>query len=298
MDGGEEINQLDFYHQVKQQHTILSCVDDDGMIRVTNEVENKADSAKSTPYAINKCFEHSGETSPSLVTSLAFRHRSSKTIDMATGGTDCTISLWDVNKPRNIPLSTLRISQDNNENSNKSGVNQICNPPIVHSLSWSSSGQFLSAGLGDGTCLIASLDGRRLVERCRLRNGHDASVASVLFPAFDFDSANSLSEDRLIISAGTDGSIILWDLGSTVGNKANDPRAKFEGVQSDEDITNAVNNLSLSKKISEPGILFGIPHGKKINYMTNSSGDEVALPYSLFIADTSCNVSVYTLPTL
>ncbi len=307
LDGGEEINNIDFFHQAKQSQTILATADDDGMVRVSNEVKNKkADEAPAKSF--NRIYEHAEEGSPCLVTSLAFRPRSIKSIDVLTGGTDCTISLWDVNRPHTSPSSTLVISQDINESSNKSGVNQVCNPPIVHSLSWSPSGQLFTAGLGDGTCMIGSIDGRRLVERCRLRDGHDSAVASVLFPCFDDDNNNNsvnniTSQDRLMISAGSDGSIILWDLGSKVaGKNAIDPGTILEGCRNsgavDGDVTNAVNNLSLSQKNTEPEILFGIPHGAKINYMTSSTGDEVALSNSLFVADTSNNISVYSLPVI
>ena len=297
---GEEINGIDFYHQAKQKTTMFASADDDGKLRVTNYVKSKKSSEKPPAYLIFREYDHSDEASPSLVTSLAFRPKSIKSIDIATGGTDCTISLWDVNKPHNKPSSTLIVSQDSDESAHKSGVNQICNPPIVHSLSWSPSGKLLSAGLGDGTCMIACMNGRKLEETCRLRNGHDSAVASVKFPAFDNDITNYSSDDRLMISAGTDGSILLWDLGSKVAGKdAINPERKLGGCNRNDvdDVQAAMENVALKcDKNSEPKILFGIPHEKKINYMASSSSNEVALPHSLFVADITNNISVYTLP--
>ena len=230
LDGSEDINSIDFVHIPKQKKTYLAAADGDGHVRITDSIpyrknndriESGQSSEASSSTQTLRTFQHSQDGSLALVTSLSFRPRSLKSIDMATAGTDCTICLWDINRPHNIPSSTLFIQQDNDENAAKAGVNQICNPPIVHSLSWSPSGRLLSAGLGDGTCLIATIDGRKIVESCRLRDGHSLAIASVLFPRFDLPSSyfHVTAEDRLMVSAGSDGSILPWDLGSQIAGK-------------------------------------------------------------------------------
>jgi WD40 repeat protein len=298
LDGGEEINNIDFFYMTKEKKTYLATADDDGMLRVADSIPNKktqekveSESSSQGPY---RTYQHSDAGASALVTSLAFHPRSMKSIDIATAGTDCTICLWDISRPHNRPSSSLFIQQDNDDNAGKAGVSQVCNPPLVHALSWSPSGRLLSAGLGDGTCVIASVEGRKLVESCRLRDGHDSAVASVLFPRFNF-SPHVTADDRLMISAGNDGSILLWDLGSTVaGSYAVDPATMFAGCEDDcKDISNAVKGLSLSQ---DPKILFGIPHNKKPNYMVSSTGEDTTLPNSLFIADTSHDITVYSLP--
>ncbi len=161
----------------------------------------------------------------------------------------------------------------------------------------------------DGSCLIANIDGRKLIECCRLRDGHDAAVASVIFPQFGPSSSlcqsfsHVTADDRLMVSAGNDGSILLWDLGSNVaGDDAVDPtsmfldRGKTDNSSDGGDISSAVKGLSVSKDNDQPKVIFGIPHGRKINWMVSSSGHDLALSNSLFVADVGNNISVYTLP--
>ena len=39
-----------------------------------------------------------------------------------------------------------------------------------------------------------------------------------------------------------------------------------------------------------PSVLFGIPHGQKMNWVTRSEND------SIFVADTSSDITCYTIP--
>ena len=282
------------------------------MVRVFDSIPGEKSKEGTTEYssALNttrpfRIYQHS-EDELTLVTSVVFRPRSIKSMDMATAGTDCTICLWDINRPHHNPSSTLFVKQD--DNTNKSGVNQICNPPIVHSLSWSPSGSLLAAALGDGTCLIADIEKRKLVEKCRLRDGHHSAVASVLFPNFGLASTTSShvsADDRLIISAGSDGNILLWDLGLAVaGSNAVNPSKLFACHANDcsqvsnneciDEASKALGTMSLSQQ--NPQILLGIPHNEKINFMVCSSSHDPVLSNSLFVSDIREDITVYLLP--
>lgn len=295
--GGEEINCLDFCHVTKDEKTFLATADDDGMIRVYDSVPAKKGGNDSIGANIQpfRTYQHAQDEMV-LATSVLFRPHSIKFRDIVTAGTDCTICLWDINRPHNRPSSSILVRQDDNENSA-----QICNPPIVHSLSWSASGRLLSAGLGDGTCLVASVDGRNLVESCRLRGGHNSAVASVLFPNFTLTSSDSnmASDDRLMVSAGSDGNILLWDLGSQVaGHDSVDPSSQFvdcnhRSYSDVHEASNALQEMTLSQETSQK-ILFGIPHQEKINFITSSKNED----YTLFVSDTSNDITIYTLPLL
>lgn len=312
LDGGEEINQIGIFthsHQGKKR-VYFASADDDGRARVTDHVPRRRSLSQSSSTPQCTVLQHD-TNGTGLVTTLAFRPKA-KTLDLATGGTDCTVCLWDVHRPKR-PSSSLVIQREEEE-----GVNQICNPPFVNSLSWSPSGRLLSAGLGDGTAVVMEVDGRKLVEKCRLRGGHDAAVASVLFPQFGgVSSKHVVAEDRLMVTGGNDGSIFLWDLGSKLASLGVDPSTMFVDCQSSNNssgggdgntaqvLDDTLKNLSLSSKATttpdkgrDPSILFGVRHGLKPNFMESSRTSDVAFPSSIFVADTSHDITVYTFPRL
>jgi WD40 repeat protein len=164
---------------------------------------------------------------------------------------------------------------------------------MVHSLSWSPSGRLLAAGLGDGNVPIFSIENRNLVQTGFLSEGHDSSVASIVF----FDK-----HERILFSGGSDGAILCWDLGANVVGDNNDDGTSssvnlfsesFLRAQSssnnnqEEDLVRRTQELL---SLDQPKILFGIPHGPKVNWMTTSSLS------TLFVADTSNDITAYTIP--
>lgn len=160
---------------------------------------------------------------------------------------------------------------------------------MVHSLAWSPSGKLLVAGLGDGNIPIFSIENRNLVQTGYLPDGYASSVACVTFPRF------AKENERMVLSAGSDGSILVWDVGTNVMELADvgDPkelfRSDFIDAESDKteesDLAQRVEELSLGKA----KILFGIPHETKVNWITTSQ-------QSIFVADTSNDITEYTLP--
>ena len=161
---------------------------------------------------------------------------------------------------------------------------------MVHSLSWSLSGRLLAAGLGDGTCMILRLDGKRVIENFRLKH-HDACVACVHFPKFGCKtSKHKAAADRLLISAGNDGALFVWDLGTRAGG---------EGVMDPTTMLHdgLLCNLPPQRDdLKTEKVLFGIPHGEKPNWLVSSSSYCPTLPNSLFVADTTPDITAYILP--
>ena len=274
----------------KQQQTLfLAAADDAGTVRFME--------ASST--TTSQVLRHDPNA---VVTACAFRPHSSRPkkgstiLELASGGTDCTIKLWDAFKPKR-PISSYSISTPETE----SGKPQVCNPPMVYSMSWSKSGNLLAAGLGDGNVNIFSFQNRNLVQTGLLPDGHDASIASVLFP---FET-----NDRVLYSGGSDGNILCWDLGRTVCNcdmddsslhTTADPsdlispsllqqRSMSIDGNDEEDLIRQTEALSLDK----PKILFGLPHGNKINWMTSTSRSK---PNTLFVTDTTNDITAYSIP--
>jgi WD repeat-containing protein 53 len=166
---------------------------------------------------------------------------------------------------------------------------------MVHSLAWSPSGRLLAAGLGDGTCCILQVDRRKLIQVVRLRDGHDASVATVVFPNWNTGTSNHvLADDRLLVSAGTDGAILLWDLSHSVaGDGAVDPQTMFR--ESMAPLERAMDQVSLNEDTS-PRIVFGIPHEEKPNWLVCSGNADPVLPSTFFLADTTNDITAYIIP--
>lgn len=315
----------------------MSAACDSGDVHVSQSIPNKQSQqpTKQNP----KILHHADPESQAITSCSLFRPRVNDLL-LASCGTDCTVKLWDVNKPRYVllhsprdiaqyltiqwrilthhvihrrPMYTVNIKpQADTQNST-----QLCNPPFVHSLSWSPSGRYLAAGLGDGSCLILSAEGRKLVEHGRLGwevGGHTAPVAAVCFPCFALAHdapkkaiLHGTVDDRLMISAGNDEKILFWDLGrDMVGTDAADPSIYLsktdENGAVDEEINSKLNTVCIDASNedipqdllpSPPKVLFQIPHQNKANWICSQSADAL-LPCSLFVADTTNNISIYS----
>lgn len=230
------------------------------------------------------------------------------------------------------PISTFAI---NNQNTNEDGQSkpQVCNPPFIYSLAWSNDGKSLSAGLGDGTVGVFEINNRTLVQSQSLRGSegadgtmhfaHDSSVASVVYPSF-----SALTSNRILCSAGSDGAIVFWDLGKppndeewddSIGKKnhnCDDDNDNDSDTNSDDAVaqlfthglmqklrstnTAEVFNSTPTPLSHKPRIIFDIPHGEKINWVTPAapSSGTASSAYSdtVFVADTSPDITSYTIP--
>jgi hypothetical protein len=99
----------------------------------------------------------------------------------------------------------------------------------------------------------------------------------------------------VLLSAGNDGAILCWDLGSNVLGEGDDAAASSGDhifadsiLQSNMD---AVTNKMQDLRLYEPKVIFGIPHGLKPNFMVSQKS-----PGTLFVADTSNDITAYTIP--
>ncbi len=160
---------------------------------------------------------------------------------------------------------------------------------MVYSLAWSPSGKLLVAGLGDGNIPLFAINNRTLVQTGHLQDGHDSSVASVLFPAF------GKTNERMVVSGGSDGSVICWDIGTNVMEVSETYNPKdlfaetFIAGTSDDEPMEGLSHQTETLSLGKSTILFGISHNKKVNWMTTSEG-------AIFVADTSHAISEYKLP--
>jgi WD40 repeat protein len=158
-------------------------------------------------------------------------------------------------------------------------------------MAWSPSGTLLAAGLGDGNIPIFSIENRNLVLAARLLDGHMSSVAFVMFPTF------AKGNERLVLSGGSDGSILGWDVGTNLMELATMENPKelfhdYEFITTSGGPSLGVDGLTYQTEelsLGNPRILFSIPHGSKVNWMTTSGN-------SIFVADTSHDITEYKLP--
>eukprot|EP00040_Diaphanoeca_grandis_P024017 m.131448 g.131448 ORF g.131448 m.131448 type:complete len:326 (-) comp29548_c0_seq1:140-1117(-) len=227
----DDINQI----AVNNDGTFLAAADDTGRIRVID-------------VKTRKSYKTLSRWHDNICNTVQFRPRGKWTL--LSGGLDSKIVLWDFSRPRKIwSVST----NDNTETTETS--TQLCNPPLVNSVSFSATGNTVAAGLGDCSVALYGIGKKgRMWQRARLvTNGHTAGIGQVHFPSFD--------NQNTLLSGGNDAKICLWDL--TKHNES--------------------DNEEMSK-IDTP--VTATTHGRKINWLTTSQN-------SVFVADTSKVVTVY-----
>jgi len=169
----EEVNQISF------SSDWMAVCNDSGTIRMTrhwkrniNHDNHQNDDENDDAFLY--CLEHD-EENLAMVTCCLFRPES---LLLASGGTDCVLSLWnglEESEPQLVTSIPIPRHDDGNT---------IYNPPMIHSMVWSPNGRFLVMGLGDGTIVQFHVDENDAISSSSTQRfaGHDRSVASVLFP--------------------------------------------------------------------------------------------------------------------
>ena len=165
---------------------------------------------------------------------------------------------------------------------------------MVHSLAFSPSGRLLASGLGDGSVSLYGIENNRLVSVARLEEAHSGTTACTVFCEWQPDRvANETTvNDRLLATAGNDGMVVLWDLGIATGSDdVPNPRLLLGGEASA-----TMDALSLEDGQAGPQTICAIDHGLKPNWMV-ASRQEPVFAQSLFLADTSNDITIYTFPS-
>lgn len=273
LESQDEVNQLSLSticRAPRSEALHLAAGDDAGQVRVMPLTGDRR----------RKMLHHGG-----MVTAVGFRPHSRK-LHLASGGTDCRIALWDLSRPHRALCSLTLGSLD-------TGTGQVCNPPMVSQLAWSPSGRWLLGALGDGSLTVLAADAKSLTERVRLADAHNGAVANVLFPEWR-ETSSIVGNDRLLCSAGNDAAMVLWDMGAMAGVAAIDPQSYLPMTGG---LDAAMGNLQLSDDKTGPSTLFGWQHEFKPNWLASSRGMDPCYPSSIFVADTSNDITVYTVST-
>ena len=333
----DEINQLSFSFPKRNKDGSrkyhMAAVDDCGEVHIPSEcIPSQQQSAISTKHTI---LHHAKPGSQAIASSAVFRPRVNATY-LASGGTDCLVKLFDVSKPKRA-TSAIHIKPAESENTtqicNPPFIHSLQWSPSGRLLAAGVGDGSCVILRGEGNRLVEI--GRLGYEEGG-HAAAVASVCFPGFGSSSTRSARFEAEDRLLISAGNDGKILFWDLGGNmVDGDALDPLLYLAGCDEDtkqetnkEDngvdrVTDSMDSASISsnkrkgnqkkgKKTttsddadlflddllpSPPKVLFQIQHNYKSNWITCSRASDAALPSSVFVADTTSNISIYTLPT-
>jgi len=158
--------------------------------------------------------------------------RPGRTWGVASGGMDAAVVLWS----RGGKGRVVRMQPDVDDGSATStGGAQLLNPPFVHSVAYSRDGRTLAAGLGDGT--VALLDADSGAQRQRLRGGHAAAVAQVLYtPCGLFSAGNDLQicqwgASKVRVEHTEKVNSLAWSCGALVVAGLGNDIVAYEGFQ-------------------------------------------------------------------
>ncbi|RLN96998.1 hypothetical protein BBJ28_00009117 [Nothophytophthora sp. Chile5] len=127
--------------------------------------------------------------------------------DLVSAGMDGLLLFWDFSRGRmkfridlNTGVNELGAGSADDAMGQGSGVQQMFNPPLVHSLAFAPNGKTFAAGLGDASIAVVDFGSKQVVRRLKR---HSAMVSQVHFPAF--------RPQEWLVSAANDSKICVWD---------------------------------------------------------------------------------------
>lgn len=258
---------------IQKSFPTIACADDAGQVNVWSRAP-EADNAKSWQHC--QTLSHTTDT---LVLSCALDEQAKY---LVTGTSDCFVRLWSWTTGQLLSQSSVTAVQQPEQQG------QLYNPPMIHTLTWMPSSPCFVAGCGDGSLSIGNAQG---VWLSRVDAAHGASVAACC--PFGNPVWGCLA------STGNDGRIVLWDMQSLLLSANSHPnvvnesarnwlfgsRQAFDSPNSDT-LTEAIETWSLTQ---EPQTLLAWDHGP------NKPNDMVHCETSLFLADTSPDITMYTI---
>ncbi|CAO3665232.1 unnamed protein product [Umbelopsis vinacea] len=178
---GDEINTIG----INERNNFLCTADDLGEVKVI-DLES------------HKLYKQFRTKHQNLCMAACFRPR--KPWELWSGGMDNTIFQWDISK------GSSTASFDTNQTD--PNTQQLVNPPFVYSLRIHPSGDWVAAGLGDGSVDVIKLSSKtKKVSRGRLSDAHGTLVNSLAFV--------HPSKDPLMWSGSANGNLALWNLDSS-----------------------------------------------------------------------------------
>lgn len=264
----------------------VACADDTGQVNLWSQTTPNTSNSTTASWQHCRMLSHSSDDT--LVLSCALDEHAKY---LVTGTSDCFVRLWSWTTGQLLSQSSVTAVQQEQQRQQ-----QLCNPPMIHTLTWMPSFPCFVAGCGDGSLAIGNAQG---VWLSRVDAAHGASVAACC--PFGNDP-----EWGCLASTGNDGRIVLWEMQSlllssresrsktnnTDGNATNSSgRDWLYGARDSGDISelnDAIDSWSLKQ---EPQTLLAWDHVRGMNKPNDMVHSETAL----FLADTSPTITMYTI---
>jgi WD40 repeat protein len=264
----------------------MACADDTGQVnlwRHRNRPGNIIADDSGTIPSFQQCqlLQHNADT---LVLSCALDEHDKYFV---TGTSDCCVRIWS--------WTTGQLLSQSNVIAMQQEQSQLCNPPMIHSLTRMPSFPCFVAGCGDGSLAIGNTQG---VWLSRVDLAHGAAVAACC--------PFATKEWGCLASTGNDGRIVLWDMQSllwssktTNGNDRTQSTSCREWLFGNDRTSSSMhdkNLLQLNDAMEswslqqEPQTLLAWDHGKKPNDMVHDASET-----ALVLADTSPIITMYTI---
>ncbi|CAM9101851.1 unnamed protein product, partial [Phaeothamnion confervicola] len=190
----DEVNQI----AVQANGELLAVADDGGAITIFDLKRHTIVRSITNAHA-------------NICSAVVWRPRSSG--ELATGGLDSTLALWDLTRSRELGRFDLQRELRPSAASTAPDAAEALNPPLVHALSFAPDRPQLAAALGDASVAVVEWRSRSRRVAGRLC-GHAAAVAAVHHAAF---------APEVLLSAGNDCRLLVWrcgDDGVFVGDSA------------------------------------------------------------------------------
>jgi WD40 repeat protein len=251
----EEINQL----VLNEKEEYLAACDDSGHIKVINLFDKRVH--KTLRKHTNIC------------ATVAFHPR--RPWDLFSGGYDSKLIQWDFSRGRSVCVIDMEeLGVHGGESSS-----YLINPPFVHSLATSNTGQYMACGTEGATIQLFHINKYNpeyFVTLC----SHTQGVSQVHFPK---------SKPEHLVSGGNDGKILVWDMSrlsscSTVSN----------GLPSIDSSNNQASSQAAHQPVPSNTPIFTIDHGGKVNWLTSINRNNETF---LIVADNMNKVMIYPYPS-
>ncbi|XP_038050231.1 WD repeat-containing protein 53-like [Patiria miniata] len=278
----EDINQL----AIDPKDGFLAACDDDGIIKVVDLRNRKL---------FRTLKGHSA-----ICSSVRFHPTVPR--EIASGGLDCLVHTWETTRgsPRaSVNMKEVVIAGEDEHTPSP----YLINPPFVHSVDFTRSGELLACGLENARVQLLDRRGRRDLEVGQSLEAHTSGVTQVSFiPEYPGQMQD------LLLSAGNDCRIMLWDTNRHTipkdGLKPEDhttENSEIENLKSESDkppeqeraekVSDRGDKGACSSDDSKTKPRLCVKHKDKINWIApycSASGVNM-----VFVADVSEIISVY-----